>query len=51
MSVYGVEMTSLAEAIGLRLARLEQAEHQLPPFWRDLIAEARAIQAEHKGRS
>lgn len=49
--LYGVEMTALAEAIGLRLARLDQAEHLLPPLWRDLIAEARAIKAEHHARS
>lgn len=50
VSVYGVEITSLAEAIGLRLARLDAPEHQLPGFWRDLIAEARAIRADTKRR-
>lgn len=47
---YGVEMTSLAEAIGLRLARLDQPEHKLPGLWRDLFAEARAIRAGTKPR-
>lgn len=49
-ALYGVEMTSLAEAIGLRLVRLEQPEHKLPSIWRELIAEARAIKAEHHSR-
>ena len=49
-ALYGVSMTALAEAIGLRLARLDRPEHKLPPIWRELISEARAIKAEHSAR-
>lgn len=48
--VHGVSVTGLLEALGLRLAFLDRPEKGLPVLWREVLAEARAIDAERRSR-
>lgn len=39
----GVDLSALLEAIGRRLADLDQPDHRLPAIIRDAVAEAREV--------
>lgn len=47
----GVSVTALLEVLASELDRLDQPEQKLPVRWRQLIAEARSVDAERRSRS
>ena len=46
----GVTVTALIEALGRRLAELDQPEARLPALLRDVLAEARQIDDDRRRR-
>lgn len=48
--VYGATATSLAEVIGLELARMDGQPSRLPKHWRSWLAEAARLEQEHRAR-
>jgi hypothetical protein len=45
-AVHGINITALAEAIGLSLGQLDDPETELPPQLRETVIRARRIAAE-----
>ena len=46
----GVSVTALIEALGRRLATMDQPEARLPPLLRDALAEARQVDDDRRRR-
>jgi hypothetical protein len=49
-AAHGATMSALAEALGRRLAILDDPESELPQFVQDILRDARRIAAERTSR-